>query len=65
MGERKASVTTDPAPSVTLGDVERAARVIEGAVVKTPCDLSRTLSHELGAEIWLKFENLQFTSSYK
>lgn len=51
--------------SVTLRDVERAAQVIDGAVVNTPCDLSRTLSHDLGAEIWLKFENLQFTSSYK
>ena len=56
---------TEPLPSVTLADVERAARLIEGAVVRTPCDKSHTLSHDLGADIWLKFENLQFTSSYK
>ena len=51
--------------AVTFDDVMRAAEVIEGAVVRTPCDRSTTLSRDLGAEIWLKFENLQFTSSYK
>lgn len=51
--------------TVTLADIERAARLIEGAVVRTPADRSHTLSHDLGADIWLKFENLQFTSSYK
>ncbi len=52
-------------PDVTLADVERAAAVIKGAVIITPCDPSRTLSAKHGCEIWLKFENLQFTSSYK
>ena len=52
-------------PDVTLADVERAATVIKGAVITTPCDPSRTLSAKHGCEIWLKFENLQFTSSYK
>jgi threonine dehydratase len=52
-------------PAVTLEDVQRAAKIIEGAVVRTPCDKSRTLGHDLGAEIWLKFENLQFTAAYK
>jgi threonine dehydratase len=51
--------------AVTLDDIRRAAKIIAGAVVRTPCDRSYTLSHDLGAEIWLKFENLQFTSSYK
>src|ERR671935_1973592 len=50
---------------VTLADVERAARVIEGAVLETGCDRSRTLSEMLGCELWLKFENLQFTASFK
>lgn len=60
-------MTHDPAPeiTVTFDDVGRAAKVIEGAIVRTACDRSFTLSHDLGAEIWLKFENLQFTSSYK
>jgi len=53
------------AEAVTLEDVERAAGAIEGAVVATPCTRSRTLSAMLGAEIWLKFENLQFTASFK
>ncbi|AHB48886.1 threonine dehydratase [Hyphomicrobium nitrativorans NL23] len=60
-----ADQTPETLPTVTLADIERAARVIEGAVVRTPCDRSHTLSHDLGADIWFKFENLQFTSSYK
>jgi len=50
---------------VGLADVERAADVIRGAVVETDFDASRTLSSLFGAEIWLKFENLQFTASFK
>ena len=50
---------------ITLADVQRAARVIAGAVLDTDFDHSRTLSGMLGAEIWLKFENLQFTASFK
>jgi threonine dehydratase len=52
-------------PIVTLDDVRAAAQVIAGAVEETKCDQSRTLSHLLGADIWLKFENLQFTASFK
>ena len=51
--------------SVTLEDVQAAARVIAGHVLDTPCLHSRTLSELVGAEIWLKFENLQFTASFK
>lgn len=50
---------------VGLADVERAAAVIKGAVALTAFDESRTLSEMLGAAIWLKFENLQFTASFK
>jgi threonine dehydratase len=50
---------------VTLQDIERAALVLHGSIAVTPCDKSTTLSHELGCEIWLKYENLQFTASYK
>ncbi len=53
------------AANVTLADVERAAAVIEGAVLITDFDQSRTLSDMLGCEVWLKFENLQFTASFK
>jgi threonine dehydratase len=54
---------TDARPS--LADIRAAATAIEGAVVKTPMMLSRTLSEITGAEVWLKFENLQFTAAYK
>ena len=48
------------------GDDVRAAAVrIGNAVVRTAMDYSRTLSEICGCEIWLKFENLQFTAAYK
>jgi threonine dehydratase len=49
----------------TIDDIRAAAKRIEGAVVRTPTLCSRTLSHIVGAELWLKFENLQFTAAYK
>jgi len=51
--------------SVTLEDIRTAAQRIAGAVARTPCVHSRTLSQLTGAEVWLKFENLQFTASFK
>ena len=51
--------------NITLADIEQAATVIEGAVLITDFDHSRTLSDLLGCEVWLKFENLQFTASFK
>jgi threonine dehydratase len=50
---------------VHFTDVLAAADAIAGQVVRTPTLPSETLSSLLGAEIWLKFENLQFTSSFK
>jgi len=50
---------------VTADDVKAARAAIQGEVVRTPCLLSRTLSEITGAEVWLKFENLQFTASFK
>jgi threonine dehydratase len=49
----------------TIEDVRAAARRIEGAVEATPFLRSRTLSQIVGADIWIKFENLQFTASFK
>ena len=54
-----------PALAITIDDVRAAATAIEGAVERTPTRLSRTLSGIAGCEIWLKFENLQFTASFK
>src|SRR5689334_14343472 len=51
--------------AVTLADLHAAAETVRGAIVETPCSYSRTLSNICGCEIWLKFENLQFTSSFK
>jgi threonine dehydratase len=49
----------------TIDDIRAAAERIKGAVIRTPMLVSRTLSEILGAEVWLKFENLQFTAAYK
>src|SRR4249919_2855241 len=49
----------------TIDDIRAAAERIKGAVIRTPMLKSRTLSEIIGAEVWLKFENLQFTGAYK
>jgi threonine dehydratase len=49
----------------TLDDIRAAAKAIEGAVIRTPMMKSETLSQIVDAEVWLKFENLQFTAAYK
>lgn len=49
----------------TLDDIRGAAARIDGNVVRTPMMVSRTLSDIVGTEVWLKFENLQFTAAYK
>jgi threonine dehydratase len=51
--------------TLTLDDIQAAAARIAGHVERTPCRRSRTLSQITGAEVWVKFENLQFTASYK
>ncbi|MEM9669266.1 MAG: threonine ammonia-lyase [Pseudomonadota bacterium] len=53
------------AEKVTLEDIQAAAKLLEGQVEKTPMRHSRTLSEITGAEIWVKFENHQFTASFK
>jgi threonine dehydratase len=50
---------------VSLQDIRAAAARIAGAIERTAFDHSRTLSRLTGAEVWLKFENLQFTASFK
>ena len=51
--------------TVTIDDIRAAAAVLHGQVVDTPCLHSRTLSEITGAEVFLKFENHQFTASFK
>lgn len=50
---------------VSLDDVRAAHARIAPSIVRTPTLLSRTLSQLTGAEVYCKFENLQFTAAYK
>jgi threonine dehydratase len=50
---------------VTLEAIRAAAAALAGSIANTPCLHSRTLSEITGAEVWLKFENHQFTASFK
>lgn len=49
----------------TFDDIEAAALRMEGQLVATPCLPSHTLSRICGCSIFLKFENHQFTASFK
>jgi threonine dehydratase len=49
----------------TFTDIQNAQRAIQAALVRTPTRHSRTLSGIAGCEVWLKFENRQFTASFK
>ncbi|HZL00425.1 MAG TPA: threonine ammonia-lyase [Caulobacteraceae bacterium] len=51
--------------TLSLDDIQAAAARIAGHVERTPCRRSNTLSQITGAEVWVKFENLQFTASFK
>jgi threonine dehydratase len=51
--------------AVTAQGIREAAAAIAGAIEDTPFLPSRTLSAATGAEVFLKFENLQFTASFK
>ena len=50
---------------IQLDDIRQAAQRLHGQVLNTPCVESRTLSQIVGAQVFLKFENLQFTASFK
>ncbi|MGF6428506.1 MULTISPECIES: threonine ammonia-lyase [Bradyrhizobium] len=51
--------------AITLADIRRAADVIRDAVMVTACNESRTLGEICGCRLFLKFENLQFTATFK
>ena len=57
--------TLPPDPLVTLADVQAAAKVLEGNIERTELARSRTLSAITGADVWIKFENRQFTAAFK
>ena len=50
---------------VSIDDIRHAAARIDGQLLATPFLESRTLSEIVGAQVYLKFENLQFTASFK
>jgi threonine dehydratase len=52
-------------PMIELEDIRQAAVRLQGQVLLTPCVESRTLSDIVHAQVFLKFENLQFTASFK
>ncbi len=56
---------TDVPDDVSLDDIRAAAHTIRDAVERTPTHRSLTLSKIAHCEIHLKFENLQFTASFK
>ncbi|MGH6958566.1 MAG: threonine ammonia-lyase [Caulobacteraceae bacterium] len=51
--------------TINLDDIQAAAHRVRGHIERTPCRYSATLSEITGAEVWVKFENFQFTASYK
>src|SRR5215813_3960929 len=52
-------------PRITLADIEAARRVIAGVVLRTPMLPAPKLSALTGAEVFIKYENLQVTNSFK
>jgi len=60
-----AKIESAPPLPITVDDVLAARTRIAGAIVKTPTLISQTLSQMLGCNVYLKFENLQFTAAYK
>src|SRR5665647_3483828 len=60
-----ASKSPESAVSVTIADIEKARRVIKGAVLRTPMLPAPRLSALTGADVYVKYENLQVTNSFK
>ncbi|MGB6342854.1 MAG: threonine ammonia-lyase [Xanthobacteraceae bacterium] len=52
-------------PKVTLAAIEAARRTIAGHVLRTPLLPAPPLSALTGAEVFVKYENLQVTNSFK
>jgi threonine dehydratase len=48
-----------------IDDIRAAAARLNGHLLRTPCVESRTLSQLTGCQVFLKFENLQYTASFK
>lgn len=59
--------STDPPTfgEIGLADIRDAADTIASHIARTPCHKSATLSEIIDVDLYLKFENLQFTASFK
>src|SRR4029453_13885989 len=66
-GAGEMTVNDEPrgAAVVTLADIEAARRVIAGHVLRTPTSPAPPLSALTGAEVFVKYENLQVTNAFK
>jgi threonine dehydratase len=65
MATAEATLRPQDPTAVTVADIRMAHGRIAPSIVRTPTLHSITLSQLTGANIWLKFENLQFTAAYK
>ncbi len=65
MWRRDLAVPVENPRMIELDDIRAAAKRLEGQIENTPYVESRTISGITGTRVWLKFENLQFTASFK
>ena len=67
MQEASSQDTSRPSPQAipTLEDIRDAARIIDGVLIRTPFLPAPRLSRLTGAEVYVKYENLQVTSAFK
>ena len=61
----RSNFPTNNLSMIELETIRQAATRLQGQVLLTPCVESRTLSQITRAQVFLKFENLQFTASFK
>lgn len=59
------AATRHNATMIGLPEIRQAAARLSGQVLNTPCLASHMLSQLAGCEVFLKFENLQYTASFK
>src|SRR5271156_6415819 len=65
LGQEGGSMDKEIPDDITIADIRAAAKTIRDAVERTPTHRSLTLSKIAHCQIYLKFENLQFTASFK
>jgi threonine dehydratase len=56
---------SEQSTAVTFENIQKAAALIKGAVLETPCLPAPRLSHLTGADVFVKYENMQVTGAFK